>query len=159
MTEVEHFLATCPQQSQGLFRSIHEALVKLGCTAYASTIYMGYEQAGTIVAAVYPHRESVEIALALPEDHPSALLKDATHLTWRTMPVAVEVTFPTDFVYVLGLLEEASGRVARGENQVELPIERFMYRERRLSHRHVPNQPDPEVLAGLDASTDPAPTA
>ena len=47
------------------------------------TIYISYMVGDQMVAAVYPHSREIEIALALPEDHPSALLRDATHLALR----------------------------------------------------------------------------
>ena len=49
------------------------------------------EVGGEMVAALYSHADHVELALALPESEEHRLLVDATHLTWRTMPVAAIV--------------------------------------------------------------------
>ena len=43
------------------------------------------------MAALYAHSDHIEIALALDEDHPEPSLKDASHLTWRTLPLSMEV--------------------------------------------------------------------
>ena len=78
--------------------SLHEALLDLGCVSYVKTIYIGYDIAGEMVAALYGHSDHVEIALALPEDAEGDLLIDARHLTWRTLPVAAVVRSKTDLV-------------------------------------------------------------
>jgi hypothetical protein len=86
-----------------------------------------------MVAAAYPHSSSVEVALALPDDVEGEGLVDATHLTWRTMPVAVELGSADDLVRHAALLAEALSRVKAGAHDVSLPPERFTERERWLT--------------------------
>ena len=79
-----------------LASDLHDVLLNLGCVSYVKTIYIGYDIAGEMVAALYGHSDYVEIALALPEDADGDLLIDASHLTWRTLPVAAIVRKTTD---------------------------------------------------------------
>jgi len=92
------------------------------------TIYISYMVGDQMVAAVYPHSREIEIALALPEDHPSALLRDATHLTWRTLPVSVVVTNPDEAHAALPLVREAVERVSSGIHDVHRDNEHFIAR-------------------------------
>jgi hypothetical protein len=102
------------------------------------TIYIGYDLDGVMVAALYPHTNRVEVALALPEDHESKLLIDATHLTWRTLPVAAVLRGETDLEQVLRLIDEACLRIATGSHEVERPNDYFVKSRRETdlgSHR------------------------
>jgi hypothetical protein len=87
-------------------------------TSYVKTIYLGFEVAGQMVAAAYPHPDGLEVALRLPEDHEAAGLIDATHLTWRTMPVAYEVREATQVPELLVLVREAVNRLRSGIDNV-----------------------------------------
>jgi hypothetical protein len=123
-------------------RSIAEALSRHlteehGCVSYVKTIYIGFERDGQIVAALYPHATSVELAMALPEDSPHPQLIDATHLTWRTMPVALVVTSETEIPIAKDLLDEAVDGVVSGTHDVELSIETFMGRSRHIANRRI----------------------
>lgn len=111
-----------------------------GCTTYVKTIYVGFELQGTMVAAAYPHSQWLEVALALPDDITGPGLVDATHLTWRTMPVAIEIRSQSDLKRALKYFELALERVRSGAHDVELPQERFMGRERRIAN--------PKLLGG-----------
>ena len=93
---------------------------ELGCSAYVKTIYIGFEFEGEIVAAAYPFASHVEVAVALPEDHPSELLKDGTHLTWRTMPVLLSLTSVDDVSASEELFTEAFELVESGVHSVNL---------------------------------------
>jgi len=89
-----------------------------GCASYVKTIYVGYDIGGEMVAALYGHADHVELALALDEDHPADGLIDASHLTWRTLPLAAIVKSSADVKKVRGLIEEACARVREGAHGV-----------------------------------------
>jgi len=108
-----------------LAAKMDEQLLSLGCTSYVKTIYVGYDLNGVMVAALYPHTTRIEVALALPEDHASALLIDATHLTWKTLPVAAVIAAEEDMIEVSSLIGEACSRVEAGEHDVERSSEYF----------------------------------
>lgn len=95
---------------------LHRVFLKQGCVSYVKTIYISYDIDGQMVAALYSHEDRVEVALALDENHESQILIDATHLTWRTMPVAAVVRNERDLVVAVKLVIEASKRVKAGEN-------------------------------------------
>ena len=114
------------------FAAFYAFLVdECGCEAYVKTIYVGFTLGGEMVCAVYPHPNRLEVALALPEDVEGPEFKDATHLTWPTMPVAVEIHNAADTEMVLGHLSTAVGRVATGLHDVRRPPEHFMGRRHR----------------------------
>src|ERR1035437_4140335 len=106
--------------------ALHKQLVKAGCTTYVKTIYIGYDLNGIMVAALYPHIDRVEIALALPDSHESGLFIDATHLTWKTLPVAVVLNNEEDLAEASVLVEEACQRIKDGVHDVERPNDYFM---------------------------------
>ena len=68
----------------------------------------------------------MEIALALPDDHDSLLLIDATHLTWKTLPVAAVVKTDSDMAESLILVDEACQRIRDDVHDVERPNDYFM---------------------------------
>jgi hypothetical protein len=103
-------------------------------TMYIKTIYIGVEIDGAMVAAVYPTKDSLQVVLALDSNHPNKRLEDATHLTWRTMPVMLKVKTVSDFELLTDLMSEASERVATGEHKIDRPAEYFRGRVSRLSH-------------------------
>ncbi len=115
---------------------IYDRLVgDLGCAPYVKTIYIGFEHGGEMVAALYPRAGAVEVALALPEAAESPLLIDATHLTWRTMPVAAILTSRDEAERAVPLLEEALNRVAQGTHDVNRAPEHFIGRVKRGNSR------------------------
>jgi hypothetical protein len=85
---------------------LYSFLVEAGCQPYVKTIYVGFEIDGVLVAALYPRSDHVEIAMALPESADSPILIDATHLTWRTLPVAALVRGPEDTDTAIELLRQ-----------------------------------------------------
>lgn len=125
-SEVEALLAQLGKELRPAGSAIHEGLLKRGCSAYVKTIYIGYDLEGVMVAALYPHQERIEVALALAEDHPSTLLIDATHLTWRTLPVAAVIKDESQLGEVLELVNEACGRVSEGVHDIERPNDFFV---------------------------------
>lgn len=138
MDDAELFIAEASERVRPLLARIHALFMAAGCDSYVKTIYIGYEVRGKLVAASYGHAHNVEVALALPEDHIAEQLKDATHLTWRTMPVLVEIKNRRDLVLAEPLFSEAVERVVSGAHDVVLPIERFMGRDKRLSGSRKP---------------------
>jgi hypothetical protein len=86
-----------------------------------------------MVAAMYGRADYVEVALALPEDLESDLLVDATHLTWRTLPVAALVRRTDDLAVFESLATDACDRVRSRAHDVRRDTEFFAKsaRERR----------------------------
>ena len=109
-SEAQAYLNELNKKVRPLASGLHDVLIKLGCVSYVKTIYIGYDIAGEMVAALYGRSDHVEIALALPEDALDDLLIDASHLTWRTLPVAAVVRNTTD---VQPFTELASAAVER----------------------------------------------
>lgn len=124
-TDEVKLLATLNKTLKPLGTSLHKQLVEAGCTSYVKTIYIGYDLKGIMVAALYPHSDRVEIALALPDNHESELLIDATHLTWKTLPVAAILRTTVDLTEALNLVDEACRRIKDGVHDVERPNEYF----------------------------------
>lgn len=115
-SEAQEYIAGVNKKYRNLAASLHQCFVAQGCLSYVKTIYVGYEVEGKMVAALYRHEDRVEIALALDENHISQILIDATHLTWRTMPVAAVVRNDDDLKKSLHLVVEACNRVKTGKN-------------------------------------------
>jgi len=116
--------------------SVHDIFVEQGCTSYVKTIYVGYDIDGTMVTALYgraDHVDHVEVALALDENHESSLLIDASHLTWRTLPVAGVASNADQVELMKPLTQEACARIRDGAHAVNRDNEFFMKsrRERR----------------------------
>jgi hypothetical protein len=105
---------------------LHVALLAQGCDSYVKTIYIGYEISGEMVAALYAHADHIELALAVAEDHPNMVLKDASHLTWRTLPLALEIRSTEDLVLADELIEEACARIRGGSHDVERDNDYFV---------------------------------
>ena len=102
------------------------------------TIYVGFSIDGAMVAAVYPRSECLEVALALPQDIEGGEFKDATHLTWPTMPVCVEVRTKDDLALALGHIDAAAQRVRGGQHDVRRPNEHFIGRVKRGNNKPGP---------------------
>ena len=109
-SDAQAYLSEMNKKVRPLASDLHDVLLNLGCVSYVKTIYIGYDIAGEMVAALYGRSDHVEIALALPEDAVGDLLIDASHLTWRTLPVAAVVRNTTD---VQPFTELASAAVER----------------------------------------------
>lgn len=132
--EAEGYLEALNPSVRRLATSSHEIFVAEGCSSYVKTIYVGYDFGGEMVAALYGHGDHVEIALALPEDAEGRLLVDASHLTWRTLPVAAIVRTEADITELVELIASSCRRVREREHSVVRDNDFFIRsrRERRL---------------------------
>jgi hypothetical protein len=131
--EADAYIATLGKQVAKLASEAHSALVGQGCSSYVKTIYIGYDLDGVMVAALYGHTEYVEIAIALDESYESGILIDATHLTWRTLPVAAVLKTLKDTSEFNKLAKVACGNIKSGGHIVNRDNEFFAAakRERR----------------------------
>lgn len=125
-SDAEAFLLDVAPGVRELAEAAHAVLAGEECASYVKTIYVGYEIDGDMVAALYAHPQHLEIALALPEDVLGDKLVDASHLTWRTMPVAAIVKDPQDLVQFAELAKQAASRVRTHEHTVLRDNEFFM---------------------------------
>ena len=83
-----------------------------------------------MVAALYGHVDHVEVALALAEDHPSSQLIDASHLTWKTLPVAAIGYDAAEVEKMTVLVVAACDRVRAGLPTVNRDNDFFMKAKR-----------------------------
>ena len=109
--EADAYLAGLSGAVGILAEAVHRVFATLGCASYVKTIYVGCEIDGKMAAAANSHADYVEVALALPEDVESDLLVDATHLTWRTLPVAALVRRTDDLPLFESLAADACARI------------------------------------------------
>ncbi len=132
-SEARKYIAELNNVSGLLCAQVHEMFLAAGCNSYVKTIYIGYDIDGEMVAALYGHADHVEVALALAEDHPSSQLIDASHLTWKTLPVAAIGHDAAEVRKMGPLIEEACERVRAGLHYVNRDNDFFMKakRERR----------------------------
>ncbi len=122
----EQLLDGQPESVKDLMGNAYAAMVEgSGCQPDVKTIYISFTKNSQLVASAHPGSDGIELALALPEDHPSGLLEDASHLTWRTLPLLVRVTASSGREEVLDLVYEAIKRVESGEHDVDRPPEYF----------------------------------
>ncbi len=124
-SEAATYLAGLNKKTQPIAQLAHDLLVGLGCSSYVKTIYVGYDLDGVMVAALYGHVDYVEVALALEELYKSNILIDATHLTWRTLPVCAVLRTRTDVKEFIKLASVACGRVGTGVHHVDRDSEFF----------------------------------
>ena len=124
-------LSPLPSTVREISEDVYSALVEgSGCSADVKTIYISFTIDADLVASMHPNPTFVEVALALPEDHESQLLEDASHLTWRTLPLLVPIDEDSDREEVLDLVYEAVGRVTSGEHDVNRDPDYFRTRRR-----------------------------
>ncbi len=117
-SDAQTYIAGSGKKIRTLIQSLHGTLLSLGCVSYVKTIYIGYDIDGEMVAALYGHSDHVEIALALPEDAEGDLLIDASHLTWRTLPVAAIVSSVAELPLFAKLASDAVDRVRTASHTV-----------------------------------------
>mgnify|MGYP000111852648 FL=1 len=131
--DAQTYLAELGKRVRPLATDLHDTLLSLGCVSYVKTIYIGYDIEGEMVAALYGHSDHVEIALALPEDAEGDLLIDASHLTWRTLPVAAIVSSVAELPLFAKLASDAVDRVRNASHSVHRDNDFFIKsrRERR----------------------------
>jgi len=132
-SEAQKYISELNKKSAALCAQVHEMFIAAGCSSYVKTIYIGYDIDGEMVAALYSHSDHIEVALALAEDHPSGQLIDASHLTWKTLPVAAIGHNAAEVKKMQPLIAEACVRVRAGKHDVNRDNEFFMKsrRERR----------------------------
>ena len=116
--EAEAYLAQLNPAVRQLAVAAHKEFVAQRCSSYVKTIYIGYDIDGEMVAALYGHVDHVETALALPEELDDALLVDASHLTWRTLPVAAIVRSEDQIDKLTELIAAACDRVRNQKHEV-----------------------------------------
>lgn len=114
------------EKAKALMADVYGALVEAsGCRPDVKTIYISFTKDDCLVASAHPGPDGIELALALPENHPSPLLADASHLTWRTLPLLVSISESTNREDVMDLVYEAMSRIESGEHDVDRPPEYF----------------------------------
>ncbi len=129
--EANSYISELNPAIQKLAARAHRVFLQYGCSSYVKTIYIGYDLDGEMVGAMYGHPRYLEVALALPEDAEGSLLADASHLTWKTLPVAAIVRdVDSDMLEFEELVGRACGRVRNREHDVNRDNE-FFYRARR----------------------------
>lgn len=134
-SEAQKYIAELNKSSALLCQQIHEMFLAAGCNSYVKTIYIGYDIDGEMVAALYGHADHVELALALAEDHLWSQLIDASHLTWKTLPVAAIGHDAAEVAQMQPLIDEACARVRAGQHDVNRDNEFFMKAKREHKER------------------------
>lgn len=130
--EADRLLVGAPKYAQVACDGLSALILgEFGGVSYVKTIYIGFEINGQMVAAAYPHPDRLEVALPLPADHAATSFIDATHLTWRTMPVAYQLREARQIPELLALAREGAERVRSGLHDVNLSNEHFMARRER----------------------------
>ena len=128
--DAEVYIASLNGKVRNIALSAHAELLNQGCSSYVKTIYIGYDFNGEMVAAIYGHPDYVEVAIALSESHDSPVLIDASHLTWRTLPVAAVLKSKADLKMFARLVKEACKGVLSGEHTVLRDNEFFVTAKR-----------------------------
>jgi hypothetical protein len=123
--EVDDYLGAIKQRVGDAAQLVHETLLALGCSAYVKTIYIGYEIAGEMVAALYGRSDHIEVALALSDTEEHGLLIDGSHLTWPTLALAAVIRTTGEAVEAQGLLERAAERVRTRTHDVRRDSDYF----------------------------------
>jgi hypothetical protein len=129
--ETDTYLTSLNNRVRPVANAVNDALVAMGCAPYVKTIYIGYDINGEMVAAAYGHADHVEVALALDEDHADPGLVDASHLTWRTLPLALRLQSVADVKRAKPLLAEACERVRNQTHHVHRDNDYFIGRKGR----------------------------
>ena len=132
-SEVADYINPLNIEARKLALAAHKVLDEEGCNSYVKTIYIGYEIDGQMVAALYAYADHLEVALALPEDAEGASLIDATHLTWKTLPVAAVIRGLDDLVEFKTLASLAAARVRSQSHDVERDNDYFIKARREQS--------------------------
>ena len=135
--DAEAYIASLNGKVRNIALSAHAELLKEGCTSYVKTIYVGYDFNGEMVAALYGHSEYIEVAIALAESYESTVLIDASHLTWRTLPVAAVLKNKADLKIFARLVKEACKGVLSGDHTVLRDNEFFVAAKRERQEKGV----------------------
>jgi len=123
--EAKAYISQLNSKVRPLAQQTHKILLAQGCTSYVKTIYVGYDIDGVMVAAMYGHADHLELALALPEDAEGDILVDASHLTWRTLPVAALIKAKQDLPLCEVLVADACNRIRLDSHDVNRDNEFF----------------------------------
>ena len=115
-----------------VWERVDDALTDRQLTRDVKTIYVSYTDTGrNLVAAVHPDpvTSTIEMALSLPPDYENELTYDATHLKWRTLPLAIRLA-PDDKLTseIMGLIQAA---IEYAPSSVPRPSEDFEHISRR----------------------------
>jgi hypothetical protein len=141
-SEAEAYIVGLNNKIAKVVSEAHQILIGSGCTSYVKTIYIGYDFNGEMVAALYGHADYVEVAIALPETHKSSILIDASHLTWRTLPVAAVLKSKDDLKKFAPLVKESCRGVRSGSHTVLRDNEFFANAKRERKEKGViPKRP------------------
>lgn len=97
---------------------------------YVKTIYIGYEFQGEMFAALYRNTSAIEVALPLAEDEFGPLIMDASHLTWRTLPLMIHVTSPSQLPQAFSIIDRSFDRLNTGLHKVNRTNEYFIARKK-----------------------------
>lgn len=135
--DAEAYIASLNGKVRNIALIAHAELLKQGCSTYVKTIYIGYDFNGEMVAALYSHIDYVEVAIALSEVHESPILIDASHLTWRTLPVAALLKSKSDLKIFAPLVAEACAGVLSGGHTVLRDNEFFVTARRERQEKRV----------------------
>jgi hypothetical protein len=124
--ETRQLVANYSPKIQGIVYDLDGFLVNLGCVSYIKTIYIGYEIDGQMVAALYPYHKHVDLALAIPEDTIDPILTDASHLTWRSLPLLAMVRNTRDVAKAKKYSSLAAKQICSGFHKVNRDNEFFI---------------------------------
>jgi len=131
MSEAQLFIAGIEKRSlRNLAHKLHEYLIRESVIDYVKTIYIGYEFQGEMFAALYRNVSAIEIALPLPENESGPLIMDASHLTWRTLPLMIHVTQPSQLKDAFTIIDRAFDRLKDGSHLVNRTNEFFIARKK-----------------------------
>lgn len=124
--DVKQLISNFSPKIQQIVGEIHSCAVGLGCLSYIKTIYIGYEINGEMVAALYPYHKHVDLALAIPEDTADPILVDASHLTWRSLPLMATMRNKRDVEKAKKYLKLAVNQILSGSHKVNRDNEFFI---------------------------------
>jgi hypothetical protein len=137
-SDAERFIEGISNKSlRGIAAILHQYLLSIATTDYVKTVYIGYDFNGEMLAALYRNTTAIEVALPLPEFSRGPLLMDASHLTWRTLPVMIHVTKTDQLAAAKNLIDEAFLRLESGIHEVDRTPEFFKARKKGRPERKV----------------------
>jgi hypothetical protein len=113
-----------------LANELHHHLMKHPVIDYVKTIYIGYEFQGEMFAALYRNTGAIEVALPLSENESGPLIMDASHLTWRTLPLMIHVTNLSQLPQAFSIIDRSFDRLNAGLHKVNRTNEYFISRKK-----------------------------
>ena len=118
------------KELRALANELHHHLMKDTVIDYVKTIYIGYEFQGEMFAALYRNTSAIEVALPLAEDESGPLIMDASHLTWRTLPLMIHVTSSSQLPQAFSIIDRSFDRLNTGLHKVNRTNEYFIARKK-----------------------------